>query len=417
MILGIRLSLNNLMRVFVTLITVITFNSCVDKNNGNIDFYYPKHGINGVSVPVIAITEDGSVIEQNMNVDFMGQNHDLLFRFRISYFDYLPQQNESFDVIEYVDIIEDTINTRLVLEKNKAYKLDHVLYVDSLGSLVLEEGSQLYIEDGIDIISLGKIEINGAKTNPVLITSFNSFWGGIQSFGGSIEINNLIISHSGGNDKIKIRHSYSQPAIYMEGDGNFKASNLYIINCKGKAMYIKQSVVNINKSLFADCDTGPEINFSKVRLDSVICMNIPDSFDGEDDDNDALYIFGRHKKFKNSPPLLNNLMLGFAKDDGFDHGKTDIEISNLLVYRVKDKAVSLEGGKIKMKNILLSNSRVLIGVKQNSHIKIDSIYLSDYGERTDMHKHMKQNPTLDISNEFKILDIEHESKAYWFPIF
>jgi hypothetical protein len=303
------------------------------------------------------------------------------------------------------------------LDKNNAYRLDHPLYIDSTGVLIFEEGSQLYIDDAIDIRNRGSITVEGKKGNPVLITAFNKNWGGISSTGGDIKLKHLIITRAGGNDTIKIRHSFSQPAIYMVENGCFEASDLYVFNCLGKAMYILGSEVILTRTFFADCDTGPELNWSKVEINSMICMNIPDSENGEDDDNDALYIFGRHLNFPKDPPRINNVMLGFAKDDGFDHGKNDMIVNSLLVYKIKDKAISLEGGHMQLNGVWLSDARVLIGVKQDTHAKIDSVYLSNYGQRTDILEHMNQDPTLEIIHEFKIDDKVKSAEKFWFPLF
>lgn len=402
-------------RLFLVSFILILFASCESNQVKEMTFYHPNKALEKHSIPVFATLHEGNVLEQEHSFQFKGNSLSELFRFRISYFNVSA---DSFNTeTNAIEITQSHVKDVLRLEKNTIYQLQHPLFIDSSAVLLFEEGSQLYVDDAIDIINKGSIVIKGQKNNPVLITALQRNWGGIQSYGGEIDIKHLIITQSGGNDSIKVRHSYSQPAIYMVEDGKFTASNLYIANCLGKALYIHGSRVKINKSLFADCDTGPEINWSKVEIDSIICMNIPDAFEGEDDDNDALYIYGRHKMFFKDPPRLNHIMLGFAKDDGFDHGKNDMDLSNMLVYKVKDKAISLEGGNMNLTNIWLSDARVLLGVKQNTHAKIDSIYLSDSGKRTDILENMQQDPTLEISNEFSIEDKAKDAEEFWFSVF
>lgn len=405
------------LRLFSFLVISILFHSCSYEEPAAPTFYFPKRVAIGHDIPVLAHLSKGNMLEQKKSIDFLDKQHDLTFRFRTSVFNYSLQVGDIIEELECSEIKVSNLNDTLTLQKNTIYKLDHPLYIGRSGVLIFEEGCQLYIDDGIDILNLGKIEVRGYSENPVLITASNNYWGGISSSGGKIVINHLIITRSGGNDTIKVRHSYSQPAIYMVKNGYFNASNLYIIKCKGKAMYIHNSIVKISKALFSECDTGPEINWSKVKIDSIICMNIPDAGEGEDDDNDALYIFGKHKNYPDYPPVLNNVLLGFAKDDGLDHGKNDMTVKNLLVYKIKDKAISLEGGHMRLTNTWLSDARVLIGVKQDTHAKLDSIYLSGFGIKTDILKHMNQDPTLEITNEFEITNKEKDSKQFWFPVF
>jgi hypothetical protein len=40
-----------------------------------------------------------------------------------------------------------------------------------------------------------------------------------------------------------------------------------------------------------------------------------------------------------------------------------MQVNDLLVYKVKDKAISLEGGYMSLTSIWLSDARVLIGLK------------------------------------------------------
>jgi hypothetical protein len=379
-----------------------------------LSFYYPKSVLASHQVPIIATCKNTSVLESEVAYQFMGKDRIDQFRFRMSYFE---QDLESLHKVDSAIVITSTdISDTLRLKKNTIYQLNAPLYLDSSAILIMEEGAQLYIDDAIDIISKGRIEINGTADNPALITALNQHWGGIQSYGGAIDLKHVIITHAGGNDSIKVRHSYSQPAIYMIENGVFKASHLAIINCLGKAMYINGSFVKIKRSLFADCDTGPEINWSRLVLDSIICMNIPDAKNGEDDDNDALYIYGRHPNHPAIPPHISNVLLGFSKDDGFDHGKNDMQVNNLLVYQVKDKAISLEGGHMELNNVFLSHARVLVGVKQDTHAVIDSIYLGE-GMKTDILENMQQDPTLELKNELEIDDMEEIAARFWFSIY
>ena len=91
-----------------------------------------------------------------------------------------------------------------------------------------------------------------------------------------------------------------------------------------------------------------------------------------------------------------------------------MQVNDLLVYKVKDKAISLEGGYMSLTSIWLSDARVLIGVKQDTHAKIDSVYLVD-GQRSDILENMKQDPTLEIENEF-VVDGD-EAETFWFSIY
>lgn len=414
MIFGIH---SSFLRLNALIFAIVFLYACNPTPQKDLSFYHPKRVLEKHSYPVYATLKNGNVLEDVSSFVFEGEEKELDFRFGIAYFSAAPNDNSSIEQKAAIEIKNSIISTSLLLEKNTIYTLKHHLYIANGASLILEEGSQLYIADGVDIISKGNIEVSGNKENPVLITALDEYWGGISSYGGEINIQHLILTQSGGNDSIKVRHSYSQPAIYMIYDGEFNASNLYISNCLGKALFIKGSYVDIKKSLFADCDTGPEINWSKVEMDSIICMNIPDSKDGEDDDNDALYIFGRHRDFLDISPKISNVLLGFAKDDGFDHGKNDMEVNNLLVYKVKDKAISLEGGAMKLNNVWLSDARVLLGVKQDTHAQINTIYLSKDGQRSDILENMQQDPTLDIKTEIDIVDKAKTAEAFWFSVF
>ena len=94
-----------------------------------------------------------------------------------------------------------------------------------------------------------------------------------------------------------------------------------------------------------------------------------------------------------------------------------MEVNNLLVYKVKDKAISLEGGAMKLNNVWLSDARVLLGVKQDTHAQIDTIYLSNNGQRSDILENMQQDPTLDIKTEIEIKDKAKSAEAFWFSVF
>ena len=231
------------------IIAVVLLYGCNSEPQNEVSFYHAQRVLEKHTFPVFATLKNGAVLEDSHSFEFDGEEIKKDFRFRTSYFDVKPNSNTQIEVQEAKEINIQIIENTLRLEKNTIYSLNHPLYIDSGATLVFEEGSQLYIDNAIDIISKGNIVVQGEKENPVLISALKDNWGGISSVGGKIDIAHLILTKSGGNDSIKVRHSFSQPAISMVEDGEFTASNLYIINCLGKALYIKRSFVKIKKSL------------------------------------------------------------------------------------------------------------------------------------------------------------------------
>jgi hypothetical protein len=259
-------------------------------------------------------------------------------------------------------ILAQNINSNLVLQSAASpYFVTENVTINPNAVLTVEEGVEIFISSQKSITVNGQLNINGALTNPVTITSYypNEQWGAIlfdNSTGESV-LNNIRLSKATNG---------TQPDTFFA------------------AISILNSSVTLNNIEFNDCTIPISSQWSNLVINNCTFENITRV-------GDFVNVNGGNLTISNSVFMGNGISDMDAIDIGFMTGTTIIEnniirnfsgentdgidigdesenviIRNNTISDMRDKGISIGQGSIAIiSNNTISNCNLGIGIKDS----------------------------------------------------
>ena len=251
-----------------------------------------------------------------------------------------------------VIVLQGTISSGTEIPANSLVSIPNNLEITSTGSLTVDEGTLILIDEAVDINISGPIHFTGAAANPVLVTCSrkNKFWGGFitRVAGGTIDAQYTIFCQSGyhNSDGYNWGHSGRQALFYTE-NSTLILNHCFILDHIGQIFYPQNSTLTFDDILVQRAQTGGQINSSNLTLRNSIFTDFPDdSYIFEDADNDALYLSA-------SDALIEDTRFMFAKDDGLDSGNE--EGGDITLINCRFEACFHEGAALSSANNAVKN--------------------------------------------------------------
>ena len=216
-------------------------------------------------------------------------------------------------------------NNDLILKGNVVISKD--LIINSSSTLEIMPGTEISFYNGSRIICYGVCSFIGTEDNKI---NFNS--DGVSGFGGLFIIespyfNMVNVNINSGSLNLKNVPGYTGlVSIY-----------------KTKANLEKINIINTNS------EDGLNIISSDFEMDEIFIKNAT---------SDAVDI-------DFSSGEINNIVINNPKGDGLDFSGSNLYINNVQINNSLDKAISVgEGTNVEMYNLLISNSKAGIVVKE-----------------------------------------------------
>jgi hypothetical protein len=215
--------------------------------------------------------------------------------------------------------------------KDSIYRIDEDITILPTAKLTIESGVRIYVEEKVNFIIQGSIQINGSLQAPVVFQPVNieKPWGGLRFINSSDSstINYSFFTYGGNNEEYIYGHSNSQPIIFAD-HSVLNINNSFIIDNPGKAVGGLASSFKINNCVFSRCDTGGEYDDCSLNMSKTYFIDMP-SDDGIpiDDDNDAIYVYGVYP-FASNSSVIDDCTFITGKDDGIDHNGSILEVRN-----------------------------------------------------------------------------------------
>ena len=267
-------------------------------------------------------------------------------------------------------------NVDLIFEGNVVISKD--LIINSSSTLEVLPGTEISFYNGSRIICYGTCSFIGTEDSKI---NFNS--DGMSGFGGLFIIespyfNMVNVNINSGSLNLKNVPGYTGlVSIY-----------------KTKANLEKINIINTNS------EDGLNIISSDFKMDEIFIKN------ATSDAVDIDFSFGE----------INNIVINNPKGDGLDFSGSNLSINNVQINNSLDKAISVgEGTNVEMYNLLISNSRAGIVVKEGSIATIEG-YTPKNNELSDVAAFRKKSylndPIVYIVNKKNIvLNIKSDFKS------
>ena len=270
--------------------------------------------------------------------DFIQSNADLLFKNSVT--------GESVSILETSPTLEnDKIHTVFMLPKTEnknsdivlgpgTIKLNQDLIVPEIASLKILSGTEILLDEGVSIISRGKVLIEGTKNAPVILRQLKSDkpWGVFAIVGKAASHSQLShIDISGGSSTFRQNINFSGMLSIHHLD-NIKLKNVTISNNT-----IGDDTLRIISS-----------HVDAENITAYSCASDCIDFD---------FVEGTAK----------NINIKDAGNDGFDFMSSNVKIENYAVENCGDKGISIgELSNIAGQKITISNCIFGIAAKDNS---------------------------------------------------
>ena len=228
-------------------------------------------------------------------------------------------------------IIEGNINEDTTwTADNSPYMIVDELQIFDNVKLTIQEGTEIKINDKVKIKVAGELEANGTKENPVIFTSQDNKWGGIEFINSNSIISNVLLENSiaaielSGDSKVLI-------------DGNVFNNNLQVVtDMYGyQEMTFTNNTVQNNNNVFSGIRPLGKSSFKR------------NSFINNGNVFEYGYYFGEvminENNFINNSFVIEAPAEGYGKVDISNNwwGTTDTKIIDNLI-RDKNKDVSLQ---------------------------------------------------------------------------
>ena len=234
------------------------------------------------------------------------------------------------------------------------------------GNVSVPTGSLLMIEPGV-LVKMGALsqlhiygELNASGNQDSLISFLPATpglaWGEIAGENATMVFEWVLLSGGGGDDNPEtwLGHSKSQPVLRTRY-GSLNATHLFIVENKGKAFGSEYSVLQIDSSLVARCDTGGEHIRSLVTIDHSFFLEFPnEEVEPVDDDNDASYFNNDWTGDERISNVRNSVFIQ-GQDDALDQNGAALHVENCVIEGFYHEGVACSN----QNNILIENSLIL----------------------------------------------------------
>jgi hypothetical protein len=222
--------------------------------------------------------------------------------------------------------------------------LDKDLIIPSDKVLTVHPGTILRLNQGVSIVSRGKVLMNGKINKPIKITRNikDQAWGAIiiQGKSASNSLFNYVEIDGGSTDKY-FNIDYSG-MINVYGSDNFILNNSHIKN-----NLLSDDLLNIV--------------YGNAKIDNTFFQNC----------------FSDCIDFDYTNSNLNNINITTAGNDGIDFMSSTSLLSNIHIAKTSDKSISVgENSNIHLKDSSITKSLIGIAVKDDSLLNINNTIIS-----------------------------------------
>ena len=285
--------------------------------------------------------------------------------------EYACEQNFSISILGFtknIDVLQEwpivlhsgELTNSEVWENSSIHHITGDIFVNDTAILTIAHGCRIIVNQDVNIWVYGEIKVEGSTDAPVLFTAADpgNSWGGIRIISQENEssISNAIFTDGGGNDEFIFGHSSSQPVVFIYFS-LIKLTNCYFIQNEGKAVGGTNSKISINNCIMNKCDMGGEFHSCYVEVEQSHFSEMPDG-DGlvMDDDNDGLYFHRFLPSMGDQLSVVNNCVFTKGEDDGIDHNKAKLSVTNCLISGFfREGIAASEGNFVNIYNCVISD--------------------------------------------------------------
>jgi hypothetical protein len=347
---------------------VPTRTQAVQLGTENVEIYYPHNYTDLIKVPFIFyVKESGSVKPLFCEGKYLSDGEIFNLKRGIGSVNLVSselsgqvnftiggkQLNLTLNKMTGTDLeLHGSISTDTEIPANSLVRITDNIDITQTGSLTVNEGSVILVNEGVDINLDGPLVFSGTGENPVFITcsSSSSYWGGFitRTSGGSVNASYTIFCQSGYHDSENYQwgHSGRQALFYTE-NSTLSLDHCFMLDHIGQIFYPQNSILTLDNILVQRAQTGGQINESHIILRNSVFTDFPDDSDEFiDADNDALYLSA-------SDAEISNTTFMFAKDDGLDSGNEEggtINVDNCRFEACFHEGAALSSGDNAIKN-------------------------------------------------------------------
>ncbi len=239
----------------------------------------------------------------------------------------------------------------LIWEEDEVIVLADDTTVPEGETLVVEQGVIVLLAAGVDLTVRGGIRVDGSARRPITFAAASSDeqWGVIDHPSSTGPVSYEFVHFSGGGDVATSGHCCG--SMLLSSGGSLEVRNAMFTDSPSKGVFTNRSDVLMRNTVFERLAMGAEL-YGDVDL---VGMTFA-SFDGRDD-NDAIYV-----RRGDSQRIDSSVFVG-GSDDGVDLLESNVVLSRLIIRDLADKAISVNGGSPEIRNCLILDNEIGIGVK------------------------------------------------------
>jgi len=221
--------------------------------------------------------------------------------------------------------------------------------VPAEATLEIGAGTVVRLAAGANVVVAGRVLVGGTLDRPVVFVpaSAGESWGGFLLLGAAAELTatGTIFTGSGANpDWFEENPGYnvhrSEQALFLVDEARVSLTDCYAFAHQGQFGHGKDGDLQLVRCLVQQFTTGGEYNGGSVQISHSALIEFPrddDTF--ADADNDGIY-------FTTGNHVLRDSLVGWAKDDGIDHGSGGagtLLLSNVWVEACYHEAFAWSG--------------------------------------------------------------------------
>ena len=213
-------------------------------------------------------------------------------------------------------------------------------------TLTIEGGTRVLLADGVNLEVAGALRVAGSDAAPVLFSASGTAWGGLRVLpGASAELDQTWLVAGGGDPGRAFGHSGSQPLVWVDA-ATLTMRGGGVLDSPGKAFGARDATLSLTDVRVARCDTGGELEFTRLTAERLHVSEIPDA-DGavDDDDNDGIYLRGV-ATVDGAPveSVLRDCVFAVGEDDGIDHNDALVRIERAWIEGFSHEGVAASVG-------------------------------------------------------------------------